>query len=158
MTLNWQQNLRAAYHHRTKLKEILVLLPNEDLKLFGAFKAFMEGMFKKGGYEITVSIIKDRDGRPFVMRGRSFEFDPPNYEDYDYVYEGLRRGLDMVRESHDITIDMMSENTIVDTTPGIKIFSIAAAILTLNMDLKFSYVTNSGDLRFYDASLRFRYN
>ena len=163
--LPWQQNLRAAYHHREKLKDIFVLLPGkneklegEDITLYDAFKIFMEGMLKKADCDAKVSIITEKKyASPFAVYGRSFEQVEPNYEDYDYVYEGMRAGLELAMKKHHVHNSRLSDVAIIDITPGQKIFSIAAAVLTLNLNMKFAYVTNDGTLRFYDASLRFQH-
>ena len=47
----------------------------------------------------------------------------------------------------------LDEQCCVDVTPGYKPFSIAAATLTFNRRLHFSYVTIGGKVIFYDADL-----
>lgn len=157
LNLNWQQNVRAVYPHRNSLSHILVLLPDGDEDQFTAFKIFMEGLLKKAGNKnVRVEAISRNDA-PFTIASRTGGTTPQSYEDYDYVYQGLRQGLKRAQQLCNTDLNKLSRHVIVDTTPGVKVFSIAAAILTLNMNLKFSYVNNDGSLRFYDASLRFRF-
>lgn len=172
----WQQNLRSAWHHREKLRAIYVLDPDEEH--FSALRTYLTAGLGAGrGIEIIRISSEDAPGDRFLLLSGSGEPLEPSYEDYNYVYEGLRRGLAMIRERPDVkepgriswlrdfllgtdSDDEIDKRTCVDATPGQKPFSIAAAILTINRPLKFSYVTTSnpkdvyGEVKFYDTNLR----
>lgn len=49
--------------------------------------------------------------------------------------------------------DAPHDRVCVDVTPGQKIYSIAAAMVTMNRKLIFGYVTNQGVASFYDARI-----
>ena len=173
---SWQQNLRSAWHHRANLKAIYVLDPSIDQ--FEAFKQYMEHAFTTGGHCISVIRITSSDtlNEPFVTIDGSGAEIPRTYENYDYVYQGLHRGLELIHARGDLEEilglqkekfkrDRIDAQICVDATAGQKIFSIAASVLTLNRPLKFSYVTtkvqgeqSGGDVRFYDTNVRFSGN
>jgi len=150
----WQQNLRAAAAHCPGLELICVLNPDQDQ--FDDFAKFLNYYLP----DVAISQISmpNDPARPYRRLGDNFEYANPTYEDYSYVYEGLRHGLDMVAEHADADLDDIQDDICIDATPGFKPFSIAAAILTLNRSLKFSYVTSGtgpdgGRVRFYDAGI-----
>lgn len=168
----WQQNLRSAWHHSKAgtLKAIYVLdRYNEQAKTKDEFielKEYLQEALSEKVKIIRISQPED-DNKPFIALERSGTVIPSNYENYDYVYEGLRRGLEMIRKHEDIDgmiakfkkkwesdDDFIDSMTCIDATAGQKTFSIAAAAITLNRKLSYSYVTNDGELRFYDTNLR----
>ena len=181
----WQQNLRSAWHHREKIKAIYVLDPDRDQ--FEDLKLYLTTAFSGSGRTVEVHQITEYGipNRPFSVHDDSGQQLARTYENYSYVYEGLRRGLQMIRERKDLDQiiespdgfsrrmsrheqqDHIDRLTCIDATPGQKSFSIAAAVLTLNRPLKFSYVTTAssrneaegspervgGEVRFYDTSI-----
>lgn len=173
----WQQNLRSAWHHREKLKAIYILDP--DIDEFEKIKSYLAKALHLAGKEIEICRIVSEDGseEPFSTHDKSGRAIARTYENYEYVYEGLRRGVDMISARSDIEKLPLKSNLIsrwtglhnrqkqidsvicVDATAGQKTFSIAAAVLTLNRALKFSYVTTGqgaagGHVRFYDSNVR----
>lgn len=173
----WQQNLRAAWHHRDKLKAIYVLDPDRDQ--FQDFKSYMDIAFGALGRNVEIHRIVSEEGSsaPFATYDKSGRGIERTYENYEYVYEGLNRGVEMISLRPDIDQLLPTASTFskwfglnnrqrliealicVDATAGQKVFSIAAAVLTLNRALKFSYVTTGqgkagGHVRFYDTNVR----
>jgi hypothetical protein len=169
----WQQNLRSAWHHREKLIAIYVL--NPDKNQFDEIKAYLNKALENVEI-IQISDAKSKTPAPFVASDASGQIIPPAYEDYTYAYEGLRRGVKMVHARADAVklsgqpatgfwarmfggsdSDALDRLICIDATAGVKIFSVAAAALTLNRPLKFSYVTSGptgGEMRFYDTNLK----
>lgn len=173
----WQQNLRSLWFHRAAIREVLILDPEKDQ--FDYVRAYVIKAFSAGGTPLEIERISaaDRPGKPFYTVEESTGLEmQPRYENYAHVYEGLNRGLEILRERHqDSDVERL---TCVDATAGLKIFSIAAAILTLNRHVIFSYVTpraetkmptsngstadeqttllEGGEIRFYDISLTFK--
>ncbi len=165
----WQQNLRSAWHHKDALRAIYVLDPSEDQ--FDRFGKYMSHAFKSVQKDISIVRIatKGRPDEPFQTFDGSGTGIPRSYENYEYVYEGLRRGVEMIGERDDLAAfvgkrtsgmaynDTLDRNICIDATPGQKPFSVAAAVLTLNRPLKFSYVTTGptgGEVCFYDTNVR----
>lgn len=152
----WQQNARTLFHHRKTIQRIYIIRPDKNDAQFKQFKTFLLECLKsvKRDNVKIIEIHHYRDeSRQFTMVGRTGEEEAPSYEDYDYVYEGLRFGLEMIKKTVDENV--VERDICVDITPGLKPYSIAAAILTLNRKLQFSYVTMSGHLKFYDADISF---
>ena len=181
----WQQNLRSLWHHRDTVHTVVVLDPDTDQ--FEALKCYIECAFDSAGLaKPRIMRVSDPEtpAQPFTLIDGSGAPQPRSYENYNYVYEGFSRALQMLRQDPDCravvqkaieqgrikgqldaAFDMM---TVIDATPGQKSFSIAAAVLTLNRPLRFSYVTTfgkerltdgterilGGELRFYDTNLR----
>jgi len=152
----WQQNIRAIAPHIETLKSIYILRPNERDEEFELFKTFIELCLKSiGKDEIEIRAVHhlNRPNEPFQILGASTRNTPPDYEDYRYVYEGLRTAIKII-EKKEGKKNVKPEDFIIDITPGFKIFSIAAADLTLNENMKFSYVNNKGYVTFYDTAIR----
>lgn len=171
----WQQNLRAAWHHHEKLKAIFVLDPDRDQ--FEDLRCYLKAALPH--VDVIRISTTENPGAPFCTYDGGGRMILPSYENYNHVYEGLRRGTEMVRARvrqepgaswakgpkawlwGTGIEDYADRLTCIDATAGQKVFSIAAAVLTLNRPLKFSYVTTrsdddvaSGEVRFYDAHLR----
>lgn len=180
----WQQNLRSTWHHRGKLRYILVLQPDTDQ--FDDFQEYLTLAFKNGDPKAAapkiLKITRQRSEAAFTTNDRQTgRLVPADYEDYFYVYEGMLRGLEQIAELHrkdnpsagtgirgiwrwlagGRIADRVDRMTCVDATAGQKVFSVAAAALTINRKLKFSYVTTFrsdrkfGEVKFYDANLDF---
>ncbi len=172
----WQQNLRSAWHHREKLKAIYVLDPDKDE--FEDFRTYILAGLAKETMQVIRIRPADLPDMRFTVHDGTGATVTPTYEDYNYVYEGLRRGLEMIRERiaseengdrranflallwRDDPEEEADRRICVDATAGQKTFSVAAAVLTINRPLKFSYVTTFnpksvyGEVRFYDTNLR----
>jgi len=178
VTNQWQQNLRAIWHHKDALKAIYVLDNGENQ--YEDFESYLRKALELGGEVLAKTkvhriIAKGNPGMPFCEIDGSGQKIRSTYEDYNYVYGGLSRGLEMITEqnpapkertglkkaldffSGDKNSDFFDRLTCVDATPGQKTFSVAAAVITLNRPLKFCYVTTYnakavfGEVRFYDT-------
>lgn len=159
----WQQNIRAMWFHANpkilpperRLQQALVLPSAESWKQFPLFKRYAEALF---GAAVEIDYVRQsrgseaafctRDDRGNVCR---------DYENYDYVRDGLLRAVEQAGEAGTRYRDA---DICIDATPGQKPFSIAAAIITLNRRLVFSYVTTGqpgsdvgGEVKTYDAHI-----
>jgi hypothetical protein len=140
----WQQNFRACFAERHSLKKVMVLPSHESHLMFDDFKKFI-GVLIPG---VDVCRVTTQ------MQPFQSPHHPPdthesrNYEDYDYVSEGIEIAIASARvefpgiRDHEICIDI---------TPGLKPYSIAGAVKTLNEDVMMLYVTNAGEIKIYDA-------
>ena len=152
---SWHQNARALLFHASRLEAILILRPDERDEVFERFVQFLQICLEKAGNDKTIIRQIHFPGnadRQFQMLGRTGVYEPPSYEDYEYVYEGFREGLKQLRE---INGAWSEDDVCIDVTPGLKPYSIAAAVITFNQGLKFSYVNMDGHIRFYDAQITF---
>lgn len=74
---------------------------------------------------------------------------PVDFEDYDGIAASFRSAIALARDRCGARLSEIC----VDATAGPKIFSIAAAVVTLNQSLVFTYVNNQGKVRAFDASV-----
>ena len=151
----WHQNARAVLFHAPRLEAILILRPDNNDDEFKKFINFLSICLEKAGntgVQIRQIHFPGNPDIPFQMVGRTGGYEPPSYEDYEYVYEGLREGLKQLRQN---TSEWSEDEVCIDVTPGFKPYSIAAAVITFNQGLKFSYVNMDGHIRFYDADITF---
>ena len=148
----WQQNLRSAWAHKDYLEQILVLNPDKDQ--FEHIQHYLSHAFSIINRKITIRLItySNTNGMPFkTINDETAEWIEPNYENYVYVYRGMRRGLNMIAGES----DELDREICIDATPGQKPFSIAAAMITLKRKLVYSYVNNQGKLKYYDIDFFF---
>ena len=146
---SWQQNVRSIFAHRKSLEKLIILPSKDSFKQFDAFCEYIDALF---GQELEIEYVHgkgrhDAKKRPFALFHG--ETSCQDYNDYNYVYQGLLRGLQQAglkreRKAGDIAIDI---------TGGTAVFSIAGAVLTLNDQIKFVYVTTRGHVRHYDARI-----
>jgi hypothetical protein len=155
----WQQNIRAMWFHADpkvrasrRLKAVLVLPSAESLAQFELFKEYARALL---GPDIAVDFVRQSTGSAefFCIRDAA-RMECRDYESYDYVWDGLERAKEQAKEHGAYT----DADICIDATPGQKPFSIAAAIITLNTDIVFSYVTPAlpgssygGEVKLYDA-------
>lgn len=143
---SWQQNVRAINAHRKTLEKIIVLPSEQSLELFDDFKQYIGLIF---GKELEIEFVCHRQDaqRPYAL----FSGAKPlrDYNDYNFVYHGLRRALEQAGLGKSLGPDDVS----IYVTSGTAIFSIAAAVLTLNSKIKFGYVTMGGEVVNYDAQI-----
>jgi hypothetical protein len=154
----WQQNIRSMYRHLPTLETVIILPSEESSRQFQSFKAYAERLFSKAKPGLKIDFVRDRLGEEGFFSIPQDEGISRSYENYRYVLQGLLRGLEQAgypgrTEAKDICID---------STAGPKTFSIGAAIVTLNTEIVFSYVTTAsqdklrgGEVRFYDATVEF---
>jgi hypothetical protein len=145
---SWQQNLRVIA--AVKPEEVLVLPPNGES--IDEFRAYLKHFFP----ELKFCQIMDRDDseRPFANFNHGQEV--ISYEDFDYVFEGLNQGIRSVSKRIKRPFSLDSEIT-VDVTAGLKIFSIAAALVTVNGQMLFCYATTGtegGKVKQYNTQLQ----
>lgn len=148
--LAWQQNVRAINEHRTAEggPELVLVLPSEESG--EQFTRFKDGMckFLPG---LRVERVKS------AFRPEDFKTNGPDgksYENYNYVQQGLQRAIEQARKSG-LRPPATDADICIDITPGMKPFSVAAAVTTLNNELLLGYVANDGTARYYDAEVSF---
>lgn len=143
----WQQNFRAVWRHIKTgdriwpLKAILVVTSNESETDFEEFKNLLTDRLKNAV----------RRGE-FVGKLPHIENICPtsiDFEEYNDVVDALNNAVDIAVKRHQVTHNQIC----IDATAGLKIFSIAAAMVTLNRKLIFSYINNDGRPRYYDAKI-----
>lgn len=160
--LPWQQNLRVIYdvasHH--KLEGVFVLVPQKDDKpskadeeQARAFIEFIEGYFEDSlkGKVNTITIQNGQE--PFYVVSQERGAPSRHYEFFDYVKEGIDRGVEMIAAAAAIPVREIEREIVLDITSGLKVFSIVGAIQTLNRDLVFAYASNDGSVTYYDAEV-----
>lgn len=140
LEIRWQQNIRAMAHHGESLEAVLVLPSKESLLQWAEFEALVRKLFGEG--RLIVEMIVAREG------------DERDYENYAYVWSGLSRGVDRAHELFpDESIGLADDEICIDVTAGQKTFSMAGANVTLNRELKLSYVNNDGKVTVYNAEI-----
>ena len=145
----WQQNVRAVHHHRPTLQRVLVLPSEESHQQWESFKRVMTAFFP----ELPIDLVTISNGEPFRLPDAPGE-KLRSYEDYAYVRDGLDRAIEQLSQAHAAGGAKLTEEDIcIDVTPGPKLFSIAASIVTLNRALKLSYVSNEGIVTILDAEV-----
>lgn len=143
----WQQGLRIVWHHiaaphRTEaLKAVLIVVSAESHTDFTEFKALLSERLndaKQRGH-INGTIPKIDLATPEGI----------DFENYNDTVDTLNAAVDIAVKKHKANHSQIC----IDATAGLKIFSIAAAMVTLNRKLIFSYVNNDGRPRYYDAKI-----
>ena len=153
----WQQNIRAMWFHasptaapRRRLRKVLILPSAESLHQFARFKEYAEVLF---GPDVEIDFVRRYKGSEGHFSVRDSGVERRDYDHYEYVRDGLDRATEQAKEE-----GLYGDSDIcIDATPGQKPFSIAAAILTLNSGIVFSYVTTAqagalsgGEVKLYD--------
>lgn len=135
-SMNWQQNARALRHHLAPGRKLIVYLvcSAESNKQFDLFRAFVEGLAESVGARVDLRLAV----------GGIVDFD-----DYAAVESRFRETLESLRTEERLKFGEIC----VDATSGTKVISIAAAVATMNHEVEFSYVSNRGDVRLFDARL-----
>ncbi len=170
----WQQNIRAmAVHAKSNALQRVIVLPSEESAgQFSKFKDYASSLFDTGnGAQFEIDYVRHTDDgkEAFYVwdseRSATGKEECRDYEDFDYVHDGLQRALEQVgvrsrrggpvRRFLSRGTSYGSNEVCIDATAGIKVFSIAAAIVTLNSDAIFGYVNTKGEPRFYDATVSF---
>ncbi|WP_417847045.1 hypothetical protein [Thalassospira povalilytica] len=145
----WIQNLRALREHieKNKLEYVFVVPSNQTVDQAIVFKVFLERLFDDiMNKEIIVEIAQSA-----------------NYDDFDDVRNALLGTMKTARGKHSKNDGkQISDSDIcIDATSGKATFSIGAALVTLNHDTLYSYVTTiqpppsqeGGILLAYDATV-----
>lgn len=140
----WQQNIRvlAALNG---VERVYVISPNRDQ--FADFSAMIQRCFP----DITVEQIKIRS--------------TGDYEDFDYVTKSIHAALDQIARDSNRKKREIEEQTVIDITAGLKTFSIAGAVASLNNNLTFVYARTvfddqhkPGSVVAYDATVNINKN
>lgn len=136
----WQQTLRVIHRVR-QCNHICVLTTERSDKEVEEFKAFFDAIWDGA-----------QEDKPVIETPvRAI-----NFEDYDEVAQAATNAVDTLKEkwkSTRKTTKMPADCICIDITAGMKIFSIAAAVVTLNQSLNFAYANNDGIVRFFDAQI-----
>ncbi len=146
----WQQNLRVL-KELGEVRNLYVLLP--DVDQFNRFVEILRHFFPED--RLAVKLITDRRGNTAFERDVKDKLSP-DYEDFRYVTAGIDLALGMIARDLAISAEEAERHSIIDVTAGLKTFSIAAAIASLNRDLLFVYAgtgNNTGRVLAYDASI-----
>ncbi|KAA5598204.1 CRISPR-associated protein Csx16 [Blastochloris sulfoviridis] len=130
----WQQPVRAARAHLPVLQHILVIVSKETAGAYDQFTGFLRGRLDAAGFQ-HVSIMR--------MRG------DVDIEDHDQILASLKAAIELARSKWGVK----EEDIVIDCTPGSKVFSIAAAIATINRAVTVAYVNNDGQVATYDGSI-----
>lgn len=128
----WQQNLRAIKPHIGVLEHVIIVTSARSQPHLRAFTELLEGLTAETG-KLSIHALPT----------------PADFEDYDDLVGAFSEALMLARQVGGAYYG----DVCIDATAGQKIFSIAAAIVTLNKNLVFTYVNNLGKVRAYDASV-----
>jgi hypothetical protein len=170
----WQQNLRALWPHRDTLEAVLILAPTDEsvkesptdggvmISEISAISSIIQQMCKSTCKTQPVFVgvvpLHRSSAMPYFRSDKAGggHSRPRDYEDYDYCYSGLKRGVDFCKKTGLNGKKYVESDIAIDITAGLKIFSIAGAIITLNSDVVFQYVsTITGDVIQYDTTVEF---
>jgi hypothetical protein len=135
----WQQAARMIAVHLAagKLQKIYVLPSGETLSLFEDFRTYLETLFAT---KLDIEPVPGEDGSPFEDSG-ALEGRSRSYDNYDYLRDGLDHAVALAKRD----VPGLRDGAIcIDATAGFKLFSIAAAIVTLDRNVLLGYVVTSG--------------
>ncbi|WP_372426160.1 CRISPR-associated protein Csx16 [Salinarimonas chemoclinalis] len=133
-TFRWVQNLRALRHHLRpgRRLRVEVLVSKDSEGQLAAFRALATRLVAGTGATLEVR-----------QAGRAVD-----YDDYRDVEAAVAQSLGaLVKEG------FAFGDICFDTTSGTKPISIACAVITMNRELEFSYVAQSGQVWLFDARL-----
>ena len=170
--LNWQQLIRAIDHNHSTLEAVYILPSTQTLLLWdGEARPFLGALFpdaligevdravdrQAAGRRLVIDLVRGRKGAPFSIERRNGSCGV-DYDNYDHTRAGLEWALDQAqkdfRASRRRGAKPLKDSQIcVDMTAGLKIFSVAAMIVTLNRDVRLSYVSNDGIVSVFDAEI-----
>ena len=141
----------------------MVLLPADDVlkpdgaSEFDAFCTLLRDQFGTFDAKQTVllkAIPKSMtDGEAFKLPNDKGKPRERSYEDYDFVYKGVVCGIKMIKNSYANAKSYAEKDIAIEITAGFKIFSIAAAMASMNSDIVFQYVNTIGEPIQYDANI-----
>lgn len=133
----WQQNLRAAFAHRARLENIVVICSEGDRgsgQQFPMFRELVEDRLADDGLKVEVARAPGSD---------------TDFEDHDTLRRAIYNAITFARDKWGVSADDIA----IDVTAGPKIFSITAAAATFNHALAFTYVNNAGVVTEFDATV-----
>lgn len=148
----WRQQIRiihahvAASRNGIRLRRIYIVPSRETARHAAEFAELAENRLADAGFGDVDVLIAEKAGI--------------DYEDYDAVSKALEHACNQAKAAQQAkSIPRKNRRgaaagICIDATAGQKVFSIAAAVVSLNRDLIFSYVNNNGTIRFYDCHVR----
>ncbi len=161
--LSWQQNLRAIEAYADTGLATVIVVPSRDSDPGDNLLGLAHGVAARDGSEHQFDLFKRFVEAALARRpgGTRIAIEPYKrggvaYDDYDAVYLALE---DVAAHLQDYGCSgngkgPRARDIVVDVTPGLKPFSIAAAALTLaDKGYVFCYVTNDGRLNEYNAAV-----
>lgn len=147
----WRQNMRIVRAHLSPpahgepLAAILIIPSVVNASGKGSardvitFTALLKRKLEGAGYPDIQVLVHEING--------------VEYENFSATAATLDRAVRRARHIIREKKRNPRSNICIDATAGQKVFSIAAATVTLNHDLIFSYVNNKGEVHFYDAQV-----
>lgn len=154
---SWQQSLRVLRVLKG-ISHVYVINPNLDQ--FAKFHALMKHFFPT----ITVTRVGNKGmswqpgdaplADPLLLEVSKGKFCPADYENFDYVTAAIDRAFAMIRADSGLPLLEAEGQALIDITGGLKTFSIAGAIASLNREINFVYAgtgEKSGQVHAYDA-------
>lgn len=138
----WQQGLRLLRFLRARGEVKAVYVIDNGTGQIGVFCRLLRACFP----EIAVHTVPEgaEDGVKRLRIDRNYQ-PMPDYESYEYVTAAFDRAFERIMQDNNLPRAEAEAATYIDVTAGMKVFSIAAAIQTLNRDAIFLYVTTNTD-------------
>lgn len=132
----WQQNARALRHHLVRGRKLIVYVvcSRESGLQFEKFSLLLQHLARNVGAEVEVRHASGGD---------------VDFNNYETVEKQFARTLEKLRNEDGVPFSEIC----IDVTSGTKVISIAAAVITMNREIEFSYVDNDGGVRLFDARL-----
>lgn len=149
--LSWQQNLRAIHEVRRagKLKIVYIIQPSKDQNQL--FIGFLKRYFEN----LEFRMVSAKNNRDEVFSVREGKKDIRDYESFNYVSKAFNRAFELISIEEGKPQEEIESAVAVDVTPGTKIYSIAAAIQSLNRRILFFYARSgegtNGEVLAFDA-------
>lgn len=145
---SWQQSLRLIHFliglpagdGESGLKAVYVIDNGRGQE--DAFRAMLGACFP--GLPVTVLPEDKDDGQRRLKAGSKRQL-RPDYEHFEFVSVAFDRAFAAIMRDHRMPREAAEAATYIDVTPGFKVFSIAAAIQTLNRRAMFLYVSSATD-------------
>lgn len=151
--LSWQQNLRTlnAANSKDTLEYIIVIEPskNQTEEFTTLVKKYFPNVIIKA---VHSSSNPDAPFRHTLPTGGTSQ----DYENFDYVTQATRRAFEICSQIEEKDRQDMENLVAVDVTAGLKIFSIAASIQSLDSRSVFFYAKsfeNAGEVMAIDAAI-----
>ena len=142
MSNNWQQSVRAVHALGAGLQGVIVLVSSRSAANWPDYKIFMQILYPH---------IEFRRHDLFLF-GRESTIAENTFHDPKYLTNILDQVLEKLLQNQ---IPSIAENQVcLDCTGGTKIYSIVAAIATLNRKIRLMYVNNEGNPMLFRANIQ----
>lgn len=138
----WQQGLRLLRFLRARGELKAVYVIDNGTGQIGLFCRLLRACFP--ALEVCTVPEGAEDGVKRLRIDRNHQ-PMPDYESYEYVTAAFDRAFERIMQDNNLPRAEAEAATYIDVTAGMKVFSIAAAIQTLNRDAIFLYVTTNTD-------------